>query len=332
MSATKSILEVKKQLKQQKFLPVYFLFGDDNYLIDKTAKDIEDALTPHIASDFDKQVFYGSTSSINEIIHFSLSYPFGAGKKFVLVKEFEKVNEKEKLVKYINTSPDFTVLVLLHNEAIKKFDKEYLELLIGKGELFEAKELKQADLVEWLVESAEDKGKILPRENANLLVDIVGEDRNLLEMQMNKIFAFLKNEKEITFEIVKEQAIATKEFTIFDLFNAVGKKNKDKAFTIAYNLLEREDILMIISMLNKYFTGLAQIPEMTKENMPDQAAARIVGTHPYYYRDYKDAAKIYTLKRIYKIAQALLEADLAVKTSATDEKTILSVLLTKILE
>ena len=84
-------------------------------------------------------------------------------------------------------------------------------------------------------------------------------------------------------------------------------------------------------MLTKYFTGLAQIPELTSLKMPDQAAARVVGTHPFFYPNYKKARDLYPDKRFNAVIKALLKADKAIKTSSVDEKSILTMLMAEIL-
>jgi DNA polymerase III delta subunit len=88
----------------------------------------------------------------------------------------------------------------------------------------------------------------------------------------------------------------------------------------------------IIHMLTRYFTGLVRVNELKEQNLPEQAAARIVGTHPYYYKDYLKERTIYSDDKIYNAAQALLKADLSIKTTSTDEKTVISLLIAEILQ
>ena len=49
-----SITEVSKFLTKEKFLPIYFLCGEDQYTIDLALDAIEKAVTPFVLSDFDK--------------------------------------------------------------------------------------------------------------------------------------------------------------------------------------------------------------------------------------------------------------------------------------
>lgn len=326
-----SITQIRKLLKKRVFLPVYFLFGEDSFSLNSVCDEIVKSIEPFVTIEFDRQVFYGGSIPIEEAIDFAISFPFGSEKKLVIIKEFEKNKNQDKLLAYIEKPTEFTIMILIYNDTIKNFEKEYLKRLVEKNFIFEAKELKEDEVVNWLIDLAEEEGKKLSEENASFFINIAGVDRSILKMQLEKIITNTKEDNEISFETIKNQVYPSREFNIFDLYNAIGKKDKETSFKIAFNLIEREEITMIISMLNKYFTGLAQILEMTKLGYSDQVAAKFIGTHWFYYKDYKAAAKMYPTKKLYQIAQALLEADLSVKTSATDDKTILSILITKIL-
>ena len=327
-----SINQVAADLKNNKILPAYFFFGLDTFSIEAALRLIENSVAPFISSDFDKEIFYGENNTMLGILDFASAFPFGTGKKFIVVKEFEKIRDKKNLVSYLKSPPDFTIIVFINNGEINNLDSEPFSSLVEKKYIFEAKGLKGENLIEWLVSHARAKGKTLTSDNARLLVDISGENREMLEAQLEKIFVFLGDKQEITFDAIKSLSTALKEFSIFDLQNAIGKRDKAEAFKIAYNLLEAGEMsTFIINMLTRYFTGLSKINELKEKKIAEQAAARIVGTHPYYYKDYLKARLIYSDKDIYKAVQALLKADLSVKTTSSDDKSIISILLAEIL-
>ncbi len=327
-----SVNLISADLRNNKILPVYFLYGADAYSMEAAVLQIENKISPFISSDFDKEIFYGEKNSLAEILDFASAFPFGTGKKFIIVKEFEKIRDKKNLISYIKSPPGFTVIVFLNNGEISNLDAEPFASMVERKFIFEAKNLKGENLIEWLVGSTNAKGKIITQENARLLVEISGEDREILESQLEKIFVYLGDKPEVTFDAVKSLSTELKEYSIFDLQNAVGRKNKAEAFKIAYKLLvSGESSTFLISMLTKYFTGLSKINELKEKKMPDQAAARIVGTHPYYYRDYLAARQLFSDREIYRAVQALLKADISVKTTSSDEKTVVSILLAEIL-
>jgi DNA polymerase III delta subunit len=109
--------------------------------------------------------------------------------------------------------------------------------------------------------------------------------------------------------------------------------NKTGTIKIAFNMLQKGiEPTYIVHMLTRYFTELSRVNELTAKKIPDQAAARIVGTHQFYYKDYLSARRIYSDKDMYKTVQSLLKADLLVKTTASDNKTIITILLSEIIQ
>ncbi len=294
---------------------------------------LEKKITPLIDSDFDREVLYGEDKNMLDIINFASSFPFGSGKKYVLLKDFEKIKDKKNLINYIDSPAEFTVLVIINNGGISNPDSAVFQKLAEKKCIFEAKELKGGNLVEWLSGYAASKGKVLSPDNAQVLIDITGENRAMLEAQIEKISVFLNQEKEISLGVIRSLSTAMKEYTIFDLQNALSVKNKTESLKIAFSLLDKgAEPTYIIYMLARYFTGLSRINELKEKNIPQQAAARIVGTHQYYYKDYLKARNVYSDGDLYNIAVSLLKADLSVKTTTADGKTVISVLMAEILK
>jgi DNA polymerase-3 subunit delta len=325
------VSDAVKKLKSGELQPVYLFFGEESYSIESCTKLIEEKAAPFIGTDFDKETFYGEDKNMLDILNFASAFPFGSKKKLIIVKEFEKIRDKKNLSSYAKSPADFSILLLLNNGAISNLDSEPFKTLAEKGFIFEAKELKGNSLIEWLVDYVKANGKILSAENARMLVDISGEDRTMLESQLEKIFIFTGDKKEITIDSIKNLSTVLKEYSIFDLQNALAKKNKGASLKIAFSMLNNgAEPTYIIHMLTRYFTGLSRIRELQEKKLPDQAAARIVGTHPYYYKDYIKARGIYSDKDLFKIAESLLKADISVKTTTTGNKSIISLLIAEI--
>ena len=332
-SKAPSILEALTGIKKRKFKPVYYFFGEDSYNLSHTLHTLEEAFQPLLLSEFDKETIYSEDRSINDILGIATAFPFGSEKKLIIVKEAEKIKDKKPLKDYASSPAEFTVLTFFHNGAITNLSSEPFKTLDANEFLFEAKELKGKNLIDWLINIAEEKEKKLSEENAQMLVDIVGENRSMLEDQLEKICVFLNKEKEISLESIKQISSELKQFNIFDLQNAIGLKDKAKALTVANNLLDNgAEPTFIITMLTRYFTGLAKIPELQSKNTPLQEAARIVGTHHFYYPNYVKARNLYSDEKLVEVFRVLLKADISVKTTSADDKTIITLLIAEILQ
>ena len=327
-----SILNVTKDLSSGKILPVYYLFGEDTFSFDKTIKELEKAVGPFLASEFDKEIIYAEDKDLQDILSIASSFPFGSEKKFILVKEFEKVSSKKNLVTYLNSPSDFTVLVMVHNGSISGLSSEPYKTLLENNFIYEAVELKGDHLIEWIIQFVQENNKQISRDVAAVFVDMVGENRQFIETQLEKMFLFLGDKGEIDIESVEALSAKFKEYTIFDLEDALAVKNKPLSFKIAYNLLEKgAEPVFIIHMLTRFFTGILRISELQSLNTPNQQVARIIGTHPYYLKKFNNARRLYTEHELINISRALLNADISVKTTSADNKNIITILLTEIL-
>lgn len=331
-SKAPSILKVNPELIKGKLAPIYYFFGEDSFSLDSALSSVEAAVKPLISSDFDKEVFYGEERSLSEVLDLAAAFPFGSEKKIIVYKQFEKVRDKKPLKKYALSPADFTVLVIIHNGTITNLSSEPYKTLMENNLIFEAKQLKGNTLLAWLVSYSESEGKTLQKENAQVLVDMVGENRSMLETQLEKIHLYLKDKNEITIESIHKVSSSLKQFTIFNLQDALAEMDKPRAIEIAFNLLDNGfETVFIVSMLTRYFTGLSKVTELKSKNMPDQAAARIVGTHPFYYRGYVKARKLYSDEKLIEVFRALLKADISIKTTSLDDKTLITILISEIL-
>jgi len=335
-SKVPSVLEIKTELKSKIIKPVYFIFGEDSFGANEALKEIKKVVEPLIDSDFDKETYYASNCSLADVINAARTFPFGGGKKLIIVKnadEFKFSAKDETFLNYIKSTSDLTVIVFLYEGNISRIDSEPFKTLLKQNYLYESAELKGESLNKWLIQFVAEKNKKISYENASLLLEIVGENRTLLETQLEKIFEYIGESDEITFKAIEELATKLKTYTIFNLFNSIDKRNRAESLKIAYNLLEKSDmgIIGIIAMLNKHFTALLRINDLEKSDLSLQEKAKIAGTHHFYYKGLVDAAREFGIRGISNALEAIYEADVQVKSSSTDEKTILTILIAKIL-
>ena len=167
-------------------------------------------------------------------------------------------------------------------------------------------------------------------ESVKTLVEIVGEDKSLLEMQLQKFKSFLGDNKEISVDDIKRLSSATKEYSIFDLLNAIGKGNAANSIKTINNLLDcGKDLVFIISMLTKYFLCYCSINRIEQRQLSDNDASKAIGVSKYYYINCKNAKYFKNENRLLRAANALYNSDLTLKTTNVDEKTLATIMITE---
>ena len=120
-----SITEIAKFLSKENLLPVYFLCGEDQYTIDLAVETIEKAVTPLLLSDFDKEILSAEKNlGLTQVLDLAYSFPFGGGKKLIILKNFEKFGDKKELASYVKNPSEFTVLIIVQSGKISDVAKQ----------------------------------------------------------------------------------------------------------------------------------------------------------------------------------------------------------------
>lgn len=327
-----SIYNLSNYISEDKIAPIYFFFGEDSFTISKAVKLVSDISGKMVASEFDRQVIdVTKETTISQIIDEASAFPFGGSKKIVIVKNFENIGERKSLANYVNDPADFTILII--SQAGKKLDlsKEPYASLHKKQYIFHAKELRGSELNSWIVRESKKMGMVITADNAMALIDMIGENKALLEMNLLKFTNYVAEGEEITPETIQKLSSDTKEFTVFDLQDAIGAGNKAKALKIAYNILSHgKDPIYIVTMLIKFINTVAMSMELSSKNQDFQAAKK-AGVSYYYYKNCTKARFLKSHNRLAAAAEALLWADTTIKSSNLDSKTLTTILITRMM-
>lgn len=330
---SESIYNLKNYLPPDKVLPLYFFFGEDTYTISNSVEVVSQSVSDLIESEFDRVIIDASKDmNVAQIVDTASAFPFGGRKKLLIVKNFEKISEKKSFAEYVNNPAEFTIMIV--TQIGKKVDtrREPFNSLTKNGYLFEAHELRGADLNFWVMKKAEEIGISISQENAQAFVDIVGEHKALLEMNLQKLFDYLGEKKEVTGENIEKLAAATKEYTIFNLQDAIGSGNKAQALKIIFNLIDNgQELVYIISMLAKFVGTIAHNFDLSRQRISDFEAAKLADVSFFYYKKCRDAKYLHSHIRMKNAARALFNADIAVKTSSADSKSIGTILISEIM-
>lgn len=330
-----TLSDLKKQLRTKKLNPVYFIFGEDSYGIEKAGKGIHDIIAPDLVSDFDNEVIAASEASFQDVLSAALAFPFSGERKLLTVRNAEELSyDRKPFVQYIQKPAESTVLVFLHQGVpARKDSEEHFKLLAEKGYLYEAKELNEQVIRDWVIAFTEEQGKRISENNAALLCNLVGEDRMLLEKQLEKLFLYSADGNEITESMITEQVVSTKEYTVFQLQDMIAKQNKPEAYRILTALLYQGIApLNILGVLAKYFMNLLKIDEIMKSKTDNFTAAKMLGVPAFVVDQYRQARRVYSEAMIASAVRALLDADVALKTSTGEPEHIFLTLFHSMME
>lgn len=298
MSAEKIIADWKKG----NFKPVYWLEGEEPYFIDKIMEYAEHKILNESEASFNLSVFYGKDANWADIVNACRRYPMFAERQVVLLKEAQHMKEVEKLEGYVENPLVSTVFIVSYKE--KKIDArtKFAKVLKNKGEVFSTKKLYDNELPNWVNVMISQHGLSITPKALVLLVDHVGNDLSRLENEVEKLAVNLGSRKIISEDDIENYIGISKEFNVFELQAAFGKKDFAKAMRII-NYFEKNPkagpIQLILPSLYSFFSKVYGIFSVATTD--EKTIASAIGITPYYVKDYIAASRNYQHQGIEKI-------------------------------
>ena len=307
-----------KNNKTKEFLPIYFFHGEEAYYIDAAVKALENDVLTEDEKAFNQTVVYGKDTNYNEILSLAKQYPMMGDKQLIIVKEAQdlKFNDEETkiLEKYVENPVESTILVFAHKHKKVDSRKKVFKTLDKAKMLFHSEPVKDYNLAKWIDDEARNLQIKLAPGISQLLADYLGNDLSRIANELNKMKLVLKDGEVLDGKLVETHIGISKEFNVFELQKALGKKDANTAFKIAYYMGKNpktNPIVMTIGNLYNFFSNVVLYHTVSHQSPPTIASE--LGINPYFVKDYAEAARLYPLKFATRIISVLREIDLKSK-------------------
>lgn len=266
--------ELIAELDKGKLAPVYLLYGEETFLIEEALQRIETLAVDPASRDFNLCRFDGKETSAPALLDTLQSYPFLGDRKLVVVKDFDTVPAAvlEQLEPYVADPLPCTVLVLVAGKIDRR--RRFYQTTEEKGVVTQFQPLFDNQVPVWVDRRVKAKGFGIDREAVTFLVEAVGNDLGRLEAAILQLCTYLGNRKAIMPDDVEAVVGDCREWSIFELTNAVAEKNWEKAMKILNRMLrEGEEPVMIVAMLARQFRILAKGLAMLAKGSPKESVA-----------------------------------------------------------
>ena len=307
-----------KNIKTKEFLPIYFFHGEEAYYIDAAVKALENDVLTEDEKAFNQTVVYGKDTNYNKILSLAKQYPMMGDKQLIIVKEAQdlKFNDEETkiLEKYVENPVESTILVFAHKHKKVDSRKKVFKTLDKAKMLFHSEPVKDYNLAKWIDDEARNLQIKLAPGISQLLADYLGNDLSRIANELNKMKLVLKDDEVLDGKLVETHIGISKEFNVFELQKALGKKDANTAFKIAYYMGKNpktNPIVMTIGNLYNFFSNVVLYHTISHQSPPTIASE--LGINTYFVKDYAEAARLYPLKFATRIISVLREIDLKSK-------------------
>lgn len=356
--AASTFESIIKDLKNKVYHPVYFLNGDESYYIDQIAGYIENHVLSEMEKEFNQTVLYGRDVDVSTIISNAKRYPMMSNFQVVIVREAQDVKdlfprkkkggddddddnqknddtEKDPLTEYLRKPQRSTILVFCYKyKTVDKRTKSG-KLIEKETVFFESKRLYADKIAPWISAYVKSRGYRIGESAAQLLAEYLGVDLSKVSNELDKLMINIAAGSDITAELIERSIGISKDFNVFELQEALAKRDFLKANRIVNYFganPKTNPLVLTLAALNSYFTKI--ITYHVYKGKPGINLAVMLGVNPFFMKDYDIAARNYSLDATIKIIGLLHEYDLrskGVNNLNTTEVDLLKEMVYKIL-
>lgn len=303
--------------------PVYFFTGGQAFLIEQAI----DKLKKHIFNknpELNYSLFHGDTTSADDIISLAETYPMFGNKRLILLKNAEKLprNELKAFEKYFQSPSSFTCLVFQFNDS-KGMENTNNENIFIVDTTVDKNNLHSA-----IREIAADYGHEITKEAVLRLTSLLGENLQDIKTEIEKLSLYAAEKKKIDANDVERITEKIKFENIFQLLNAIAKKDKKNTLRALLDLESKnEDPVSILNMLSWRFRLIWRVKELIEKRLTRDEILREVkiSSGALYYT--QEQAKNLTYGEIREIMKSLYQVDKKLKTSYVPGHQILTKLV-----
>ena len=316
----------------EKIKPVYFLFGDEEYLAEEELRRIKvevfgeagaggglNSLNYQAFNAADKQ----SPFDAEVVLEAARTMPAFAPVRLVVVKGAEalKAAALDILYPYVKDPSPSTCLVFLSSGWKVNKNTKFFKALKQSNAVTQYFRLKGSALKERIGEYARGEGKKITPEAARRLISLTGPQLGSVLGELEKVVIFVGDSNAIELGDVEACAIDVKEETAFDLADAIGRQDAAKAFALLQKL-EAEEPVKVLGAVAWQFRTLIKL----KSELGTGSAGKL-RIRPDKLRLYTGICNSMKWSELLGVIHSLRRADMNVKSGMVPKGLVLPKLI-----
>ena len=313
--------ELKKSLKTE-IKNCYMLKGDDEFLLGRSYELIKDACNIQMPELnillFKEDVDFDNVSKALETL------PVFDEKKIIYVKlsskDFKNENKLTEYFGQVNSSTIFIVSVGTTG-YLKSYEKNF--------EIVDCNRLNRDFIFPFVVAELKKNSKTISKDACEYLCDYTNCDLSKIVNELTKLTSYIGEREIISVDDVKLLVNKSVEFQIFELTEALARKNESKVYEILSVLKTRKDEFRgLVALIYKHFRRLFMV-SISGESKSD--LAKLLGVHEYAITKSQEQARMFTKKQLKEINDICHQIDFDIKQSNMTPENAIEFLILKIL-
>lgn len=322
--------ELKNDLKSKNIRGLYLFYGEEAYL----KKYYEAALIEAVvtaAADMNTSFFAEKGAAVAAIIDMAETMPFLSERRILIIRnsglfESGRKEDSERITDFFPNIPDTACLVFIEDVVDKRL--KTFKALSKSGLAVDFKVPSESELAIWVHKIIKKEKMAINEDAVPYLIKCCGWKMDSILLELQKLFAFKKENESITVEDIDLITTKTLESRIFDLVDAIGNKKAANALTVYHNLLLlKEHPIMILTMITRQFRLIYQAKYLQQRGFSINQVIDAMGQRSFIVKECLEESKNFTMDGIKQALNDCLSTDVSIKSGKIEASLGVEVLI-----
>lgn len=317
---------------------VYFLWGEESYLIDQEIKAIKQRMQDASGEEVELVMLEGDDLSPGQL-RSNLEYAsLFAGQRLVVVKrppwlgksrrKAAKADDfKQILQDYLEEAREGQVVII--TAAEHDGSNGIVKLLDKKTAAMQFKTASPQYISKWATDTFKDRGCNAGADAVGMLARS-GQDLYYLENLIEKL-SLMHGKEKISAADVERELENKEEIKVFKLTDALLNRNMPASLAAYYQLREQgEHPLLFLFMIVRQFISLGKAKYYQEKGYSKGEIASATGMKDFTVQKMLRCARHFTWDELQELFALFLELDITMKSSSQDENILMESMIVEI--
>lgn len=320
---------LRSRLARGMIAPVYLLAGVEPFLADEAVRAITETLEPE-GGKCARSLYHGDEADVATVLGDVRNLDLFSPTRLAVVSPADQLVERHgaALGAYASApaSNGHLILVVAKVDARKKLAKAVQKA----GGLVACNQLYGRDIVPWIMARVKAMKLQIDSAAAARLAEFLGTDLSALAGELDKLATYLGDAKRITVGHVEAVSLRDRGRIIYDLTDAVGRREAAQVLTVLNSLLERGDKpAKALFWVARHMRKLWAAKELIDNGMDPKPAAQQLGER-FFVEKFLAQVGTFTRRELRENCSALTKCEMMLKTSRMDDRTLLETTFLKL--
>lgn len=314
-----SLIEAQKfyrDLEEGRLSPLYFVFGEEPYLLRQSLERFKYAVLDPETLDFNFNQYFAAEAEVHHVRDSVEMLPMMAARRLVILREAQELTDREwtELEPVIQNPVESTVFVVMASRVDKR--KKAMKLLMEKADSIEFKKPYENQIPSWVRYIAGTLQLEISEDAVHLLHKLTGHHLLEIEAELRKLADFVGDRRRVEVQDVAAAVTRTKEENVFDFARAIGENDRVKALEQLVSLMDQgQSEVGIVALVARHIRLLMKIKKGLDDGLYGAKLAHFAQVPPYFLDQYLGQVKLWTVKKLEQTLVILAETDKALKSS-----------------